>query len=105
MDRLEVLLQLYENDPSDSFTQFAIGFEYHKVGQLQNALYWYELVLTTDANYTGVYYHLGRLYVDLERIEDARKIYKKGIEVCTRLQEVKDRGELQQALEAILKDD
>ncbi|MCY4171869.1 MAG: tetratricopeptide repeat protein [Bacteroidetes bacterium] len=101
MDRLKLLLELYENDQSDPFTQFAIGFEYHKSGRLQDALRWYELVLSTDPDYTGVYYHLGKLYVDLERIEDANEIYKKGIEVCIDLHEDKDRCELQLALMAL----
>ncbi len=101
MDRVELLIQLYKDDQSDPFTQFAIGFEYHKRGDLQDALYWYELVLSTDPNYTGIYYHLGGLYVDLNRIKDAHEIYTKGIEVCTRLQEAKDCGEIQQALMAL----
>ncbi len=98
MDRIELLLQLHEADPSDPFTLFALGFEYQKQGRLEEAVKWYQSVLSEDQDYTGVYYHLGKLYVELGHREDAEKIYRQGIWVCSRLQAVKDRAELQQAL-------
>ncbi len=98
MDRIELLLQLHEADPSDPFTLFALGFEHQKQGRLEEAVKWYQSVLSEDQDYTGVYYHLGKLYAELGRREDAEKIYRQGIWVCSRLQAVKDRGELQQAL-------
>jgi len=98
MDRIKYLLELYEQDSSDTFTQFALGFEYHKKGQLQDALYWYESILHSHPDYTGLYYHLGKLYLDLDRTGDAKMIYEKGIRICTQLDQIKDCGELQQAL-------
>jgi len=98
MDRIKYLLELYEQDSSDTFTQFALGFEYHKKGQLLDALRWYESILHSDPDYTGLYFHLGRLYVDLGRTKDAKTIYEKGIQICTRCNQLKDLGELQQAL-------
>jgi len=98
MDRIELLLQLYEKDSSDPFTLFALGFEYQKNGQLQEALRWYESIVTSAPDYTGVYYHLGKLYVEMGRRDDAVRIYTEGIEVCIQMKQVKDRAELQQAL-------
>ncbi len=98
MDRIELLLQLYEDDKSDPFTQFALGFEYQKMGQLNDALRWYEALVESTPSYTGVYYHLGKLYAELGRPKDASRIYKDGIQVCNLLGENKDRAELQQAL-------
>ena len=98
MDRIELLLQLYESDKSDPFTQFALGFEYQKKGQLKDALQWYESIVVSAPSYTGVYYHLGKLYVEFGRLKDAVRIYEKGIQICNQLKETKDRAELQQAL-------
>lgn len=98
MDRIELLLQLYDGDPSDPFTQFAIGFEYQKQERFDEALKWYESILSMAPDYTGVYYHLGKLYLKLGRREDAEEIFKKGIQVCTKVHESKDCAELQGAL-------
>ncbi|MCY4158994.1 MAG: tetratricopeptide repeat protein [Bacteroidetes bacterium] len=95
--RIELLLQLYEKDASDPFTLFALGFEYQKKGELYEALRWYESIVKITPNYTGVYYHLGKVYVELGRMKDAARIYEKGIEICKKLQEMKDLAELQQA--------
>ena len=98
MDRIKQLLQLYEDDKSDPFTLFALGFEYHKQGRLEDALKWYKSILATAPGYTGVYYHLGKLYLELGNRDHAVRTYQEGIQVCNDLQEVKDRSELQQAL-------
>ncbi len=104
MDRIELLLQLHENDPTDTFTLFALGFEYHKKGMFHDALRWYEALRSSTPKYTGVYYHLGKVYRELGRTEDAAQAYRSGIQICSQLQETKDRAELQQALME-LKDD
>lgn len=98
MDRVKLLLDLHEADPSDPFTLFALGFEYQKQGLLEKALKWYRATLSVDKDYTGVYYHLGKLYVELGRPGDAEQTYKEGISVCSQSQALKDRAELQQAL-------
>ena len=97
MDRLKVLYQLYEDDPTDPFTLFAIGFEYLKQGDEGKALCWYESICEMAPDYTGVYYHLGKLYQRLGRSSDARQTFDAGIRVCQRVREMKDLSELQQA--------
>lgn len=98
MDRIKQLLQLYEDDKSDPFTLFALGFECHKRGRLEDALKWYKSILVIAPGYTGVYYHLGKLYLELGNRDDAVRTYHEGIQMCNDLHEVKDRSELQQAL-------
>ncbi len=98
MDRIALLLQLHEDDPTDTFTLFALGFEYHKQGKLHDALRWYEIILSSAPEYTGVYYHIGKVYQELGRSDNAAQAYRNGIQMCSQLKEVKDRAELQQAL-------
>ncbi len=98
MDRIKLLLELHQADPSDPFTLFALGFEYRKQERLDEALKWYRATLSADRNYTGVYYHLGKLYADLGRPEDAEQTYRQGILVCSELKAIKERAELHQAL-------
>ena len=98
MDRIKLLLELHEADPSDPFTLFALGFEHQKRERLKEALKWYRATLSADQDYTGVYYHLGKLYVELGRPVDAEQTYKEGILICSQLRALKERAELQQAL-------
>ena len=97
MDRLKSLYRLYEDDPTDPFTLFAIGYEYLRQGDQDKALSWYESIRELAPEYTGVYYHLGKLYAQLGRRAEARRTYSAGIRMCRRVREMKDLSELQQA--------
>lgn len=98
MDRIEQLLQFYEEDPSDAFTRFALAREYLKEGQKEKALAFFEQLVEDDPDYTGTYYHLGKLYEQLGRREEAVATYRKGIDVARARRNQKDLSELQDAL-------
>lgn len=51
-----------------------------------------------DPDYIGVYYHLGKLYSEIEENKKALDTYKKGIEVAMRLSDLHAKSELQGAL-------
>lgn len=89
MDRLALLQQMLEQNPNDSFLLFALAKEFEGRNDLQEALKYYELLVNTDADYTGVYYHLGKLQ---ERLglppAQAFATYTKGMQTA---QKVSDR--------------
>ncbi len=97
-DRLEQLLAFYEEDPDDAFTRFAIAREYAKRSAPELALGFYEQLVADQPEYTGTYYHLGKLYEQLGRKDEAAATYGQGIEVCRRQRNFKDLSELQDAL-------
>ena len=98
MDRLALLLQYYDDDPTDAFTQFAIAREYLKADRPEEALVFYERLVEQQPDYTGTYYHLGKLYERLGRNADALATYERGIAVARRQRNLKDLSELQDAL-------
>lgn len=98
MDRLKHLLQFYEEDPDDAFTRFALAQEYLKRGEVDKARSFFEELIETDPAYVGTYYHLGKLYEQLGRTEDAIATYEAGIEVAREQRAQKDLSELQDAL-------
>lgn len=97
-DRLAMLLSFYEQDPGDAFTRFAIAQEYRKQGQTEEALAFLEKLVEEQPDYTGSYYHLGKLYEDVGRTDDAIVTYREGITVSQKQRNLKDLSELQDAL-------
>jgi tetratricopeptide (TPR) repeat protein len=97
-DRLALLLAFYEQDPNDAFTRFAIAQEYRKRGAWEEALAFYERLVAEQPDYTGTYYHLGKLYEEVGRADDAVATYRKGIEAARERRKLKDLSELQDAL-------
>lgn len=97
-DRLDALLEFYEEDPDDAFTRFALAQEYRKRGEPEEALDFFEGLVDDEPEYVGTYYHLGKLYEELGRRDEAISTYEHGIQVANAQRAVKARAELQDAL-------
>ena len=81
MNRLEKLLEFIKNEPNDEFLKYALATEYLRLNDAEKALSYYEDLVNNHPNYTGTYYHLGKLYEALDRKQDAINIYEKGMEI------------------------
>lgn len=81
-NRLEKLLQFLENEPRDPFLKYAIATEYLVLNEQQNALTYFEDLVQNHADYVGTYYHLGKLYEQLNRKDDALKTYQQGMVIA-----------------------
>ncbi len=82
--RLQQLLAFWQGDATDAFVLFAIAKEYEKLGDDLQALEWYERLKASDSDYVGVYYHLGRLYERLGRLQEAVACYREGMRAARR---------------------
>ncbi len=80
--RLPFLQQLLEKSPNDSFALFAIAKEHESAGDAEQALNYYLRLRDADPGYVGLYYHLGKLFVKLNRPDDALQAYRSGMEVA-----------------------
>ncbi len=96
--RLAALLAFHEEDPNDPFTRFALASEYLKQNQIAEALTFFENLIADHPEYIGTYYHLGKLYEQLNRKPEAITTYQSGIAVAQRIQDFHARAELQDAL-------
>ncbi len=81
MNRLEKIKAFLADSPNDSFLTFALAKEYEKMGEKQKALEQYLAIVKNDPNYVGTYYHLGKLYEQLEEFTTAFQTYKDGMKV------------------------
>jgi tetratricopeptide (TPR) repeat protein len=82
MDRLEMLLKLFEQDSENSFLCFGIAKEYESRENPEKANEWYQLLVGKDPGYTGVYYHLAKNYMSTLKKDEALKTIEQGISIC-----------------------
>lgn len=90
-----------QNNPNDTFTKFALALELLKADESTKAKVLFESVLKQDPEYSGVYYHLGKLYQSSGRNEDAARLFKKGVEIAEKQGKNRTKSELQEALATI----
>jgi tetratricopeptide (TPR) repeat protein len=81
-DRLQQLQNFLKASPGDTFILFAIAKEYEKLQDHDKAFEYYLLLKEKDANYVGLYYHLGKLYEEKGAIDTAVETYKTGMQVA-----------------------
>ncbi|MFK7934482.1 MAG: tetratricopeptide repeat protein [Saprospiraceae bacterium] len=81
-NRLERLFTFQKDSPNDPFILFAIAKEYEKLQETGKALEYYQQLATNHNDYVGTYYHLGKLYEQLQQPSEAFFTYKKGMEVA-----------------------
>lgn len=96
--KISTLANRLKENPNDSFLKFALALELLKVDQQNKALSLFKNIQNNDPEYTGVYYHLGKLYEELGENNLAMKCYKDGIAVTTKLKDQHSKSELQGAL-------
>lgn len=92
--RLQQLFNFLKESPNDSFILFAIAKEYEKLGGMEKALEYYKKLVEVDAHYVGTYYHLGKLYEEIEQEQDALVTYQQGIEIAKALKDQHSLSEL-----------
>ena len=98
MNRLQILAKNIQNNPDDSFSKFALALEFIKIETFDKALTLFENIEKSDPNYVGVYYHLGKLYVQFGENKKALDTYNKGIAIASTLKDDHAKSELAAAL-------
>ena len=99
--KIKQLARQIKNNPGDSFSKFALALEFRKQGELKNSRILFEDILSSDPDYVGVYYHLGKLYEALDRFDDAHALFQKGITVASEQDEQRTEKELKEALQQL----
>ena len=80
--RIDQIKEFLLESPDDSFLLFALAKEYEKNENFKVALEVYLQLRKVDAEYVGTYYHLGKLYEELDELQNAMNIYDEGIKVA-----------------------
>jgi Flp pilus assembly protein TadD len=99
--RIEVLQEFLAANPADLFARYGLAQEYLTRGQAEQALEQFHELLRANPNYAAAYYHTGRALEQLGRLDEAREIYRQGIEVTGRIGDLHAKSELQAALDLL----
>ena len=90
--------KMLEENPTDSFLNYAAALEFNKNGNKTQAINVICKVLSNDPEYLGGYYQLGKLYEETTQPQKAIETYKKGKEIAKQQNDTKTLGELSEAL-------
>ena len=99
--RLETLLNLVEQNPADSFLRYGLAMEYRNTGDLEAAVGEFHKLMAADPDYGPAYFHGGQTLERLGRLEEARELYLKGVEVTIRKGDLHARDEMRAALDLL----
>lgn len=88
-------------DPANALARYGVALELANSGELAEAVQEFTTLLATNPNYAAGYFHAGQTLEKLNRVEDARAMYERGIEVTTRSGDGHTRSELQAALDLL----
>ncbi len=99
--RLDVLQEFVAASPNDAFARYGLAQEYLNRGENEKALEQFRELLRVNPHYAAAYYHGGRALEKLGRLEEARELYRQGIEVTGRIGDLHARSELQAALDLV----
>ncbi|HUK19658.1 MAG TPA: tetratricopeptide repeat protein [Bryobacteraceae bacterium] len=99
--RLEILKQMVAAAPGDSFLRYGLAMEYRNTGDLAAALAEFNALMAADPDYAASYFHAGQTLERLGKLEEARDVYRRGIEVTARKGDQHARSELEGALDLL----
>ena len=100
-NRLELLLQFYEEDPSDPFNAYALAMEYQNIN-VTKAFEYFTLLLDKHPDYLPTYYQAATLFAEMVKNKYAEELYQKGMKLALYQQNTKTYQELQRAYRAFL---
>ncbi len=100
-DRIQQLLAFKQEEPNDPFLWYSLALEYQKT-DLALAEEHFVHLLKNHPDYVATYYHLAKLWVKMEKIDDAKAVYEKGMEVAQKVHDQHIFKELKSAYDIFL---
>ena len=96
--RIETINTLLEQDPNNSRLRYMLAMETSNAGDLGGAARIFEELLEKDSGYSAAYFHGGQTLEKLGRTDDAKALYRRGVEATTRNGDSHTRSEIEGAL-------
>ena len=85
---------MVEHNPKDSFSRYGLAMEYVKSGDLLTAVDEFVTLLDHNPSYAAAYFHGAQTLEKLGRVDEAKGLYRRGIEVTGAPQTVLSHGQI-----------
>ena len=92
---------MVEQKPHDSFARYGLAMEYRNTGDLEAAMGEFRALMANNPEYAPAYFHGGQTLERMGLVDEARAVYRKGVEVTTRAGDEHARSEMQGALDML----
>jgi Tfp pilus assembly protein PilF len=92
---------MVEQKPTDSFARYGLAMEYRNTGDLEAAMREFRSLMEVNPDYSPAYFHGGQTLERMGRVDEAREVYRKGVEVTIRNGNEHARSEMQGALDLL----
>lgn len=100
-DRLESLLNLLNKEPDDSFLMYGVALEYLSKKDYKNAEEYFKKLLKKNPDYVPAYMQYAQLKANMNEIEEAKILYKKGIKVAKEKGDNRSASEMEEFLDEL----
>ena len=84
MDRVAMLKEILDLNPTDTFARYGLAMEYSNSGQVEDALREFGALLAANPDYTAGYFMAAQMLARAGRDEEARKMLRDGIAAAQR---------------------
>ncbi len=101
IDRTEALKSILERNPQDSLARYGLAMEYGKTGRFEDAVTEFRKLISAAPDHAYAYFHAAQTLEKLNRLEEARAMYRDGIEAARRKGDAHALSELEAALEQL----
>ncbi len=99
--RIESLKKFLMDNPNDSFSRYALALEYNSMGDAQLAIATLLELIKRDPKYIPAYHQLGKVYSKQNQTQDAKAIYRRGIEAAAAADDLHEKQEMNEELEEL----
>lgn len=99
--RLDSLLEMLDKEPGDTFLLYGIALEYLSANQEEEAEKYFKEILEIDPDYVPAYMQYANLKVNLNEIDEAKMLLRKGIQSAKKSNDNKAKSEMEDLLDEL----
>jgi tetratricopeptide (TPR) repeat protein len=100
-NRLDVLKNMVAQKPGDVFARYGLAMEYKGSGDWEAAMREFRALIAANPDYHAAYFHGGQTLERMGLEDEARELYREGVEAATRVGNGHARAEMQGALDLL----
>lgn len=100
-ERIESMKQFIEQQPDNPFPRYALALELKSAGLLDEAVEAFAVLRERMPAYVPTYLQYGMVLESLGRIDEAREVLTRGVEVATAAGDNHARSEIESALDGL----